>query len=93
MEDNTQESGMTLKGLKNFLNSLPEEFDNYLLVNGEIAGMGPYYVRVDNPIVHVEVDENTKEVIFLHQSQQELEEILTKIDEAVEKDGTAEGTN
>lgn len=79
--------GITIKELKAFLNRLPEEFDDYGLVNGEVIGADEYYARVDKPIVHLEIDETTKEFLLLHQSESELEEILKEI----EKHGNSEG--
>lgn len=80
--------GITIKELKAFLNRQPEEFDDYGLVNGEVIGADEYYVRVDKPIVHLEIDETSKEFMLLHQSESELEEILKEI----EKHGNSEGT-
>lgn len=80
--------GISVKKLKNYLNKLPAEFDDFELVNGEVIGVDEYYVRTDRPIIHLEIDENTKELMMLHQSETELEEILKQI----EKYGTSEGT-
>lgn len=81
-------TGITIKELKAFLNRLPKEFDDFGLVNGEVIGFDEYYARVDKPIIHLEIDETTKEFMLLHQSEKELEEILKDI----EKHGTSEGT-
>lgn len=90
-EEIEEQGGMKLKDFKIFINSLPEEFDDFILINGEVAGVGEYYVRVDKPIVHVEVDTNTQEVLFLHQAEEELEEILEEINKAAGQNGTTEG--
>jgi hypothetical protein len=81
-------TGITIKELKAFLDGQPKEFDDFGLVNGEVIGVDEYYVRVDKPIIHLEIDETTKEFMLLHQSEKELEEILKDI----EKYGTSEGT-
>jgi hypothetical protein len=88
MSENIENKGITIKELKVFLSRLPEEFDDYGLVNGEVVGFDEYYVRVDNPIIHLELDENTKELLMLHQSESELEEILKEI----EKNGDSKRT-
>ena len=86
--NNEQEktTGVTIKELKDFLARLPESFDTFGLVNGEVAGIDEYYVRIDKPIVHLEIDEDSGEFLLLHQSEQELEDIIKTID------GTTEGT-
>ena len=75
---------MTLEELREFLNSLPERFDKYGVVNGEVGTVpneenkveeeGVVY-RCDKPIVTLYVDENTKEVCFLHQTDKEVTDI------------------
>lgn len=87
MSDNNENKGMTIKGLKAFLNRLPEEFDDFSLVNGEVFGVDEYYVRVDKPIVHIEVDEKSGEMLFLHQSEEELGTILKEIESYGDTEG------
>jgi len=74
---------MTLEELLNFLNSLPEGFKEYGIVNGEV-GVAPkeneededdMVYRCDKPIVTLYVDENSKEICFLHQTQEEVKDI------------------
>jgi hypothetical protein len=68
---------MTLKYLKDWVNSLPEEFDEYPVVNGEASIMGDDIVyRVDKPIMSLDVDEETKEILLLHQLPEEINVIL-----------------
>ena len=88
MSDNNENKGMTIRELKAFLNRLPEGFDEFELVNGEVAGIDEYYVRVDKPIIHIEIDEQSGEMLFLHQSKEELGSILKEI----ENYGNTEGT-
>lgn len=61
---------MKLIDLKEWIESLPEEFLNYEIVNGEEGKIDEeYFYRVDKPIVSFLVDENTKEIVLLNQSQ------------------------
>jgi hypothetical protein len=76
---------MNLGELKQWVNSLPAELDGFEMVNGEIGMLGDqYHYRVDKPIVACTIDEETKEVIFMHQAEKE----LTEEDLKTETDGT-----
>ena len=73
---------MTLEELKAFLNSLPEEFNTYGIVNGEVGtikggveGKEDLVYRCDKPIISLYVDENSKEICFFHQTREEVTEI------------------
>jgi len=74
---------MTLKELLKFLNSLPEEFHGYGIVNGEVgtlpkeneADEDEVVYRCDKPIVTLYVDETTKEICFFHQTDKEVTDI------------------
>ena len=80
-------TGITIKELKDFLSKLPDTFDNFSMVNGEVAGLdGEFYVRIDKPVVHLEIDEASNEFLILHQSEEELNDILKSIN------GDSEGT-
>ena len=70
--------GITIKELKSFLNSLPKHMDEFEMVNGEVSELTDtgYYARVDKPIIHLEIDEETGEFLLLHQSQEEVDEII-----------------
>jgi hypothetical protein len=70
--------GITIKELKSFLNSIPEHMDEFEMVNGEVSELTDtgYYARVDKPIIHLEIDEETGEFLLLHQSQEEVDEII-----------------
>lgn len=62
---------MILKEMKEWLNSLPEEFNEYTVVNGEIGMLdNQYHYRVDKPITTMTVDEQTKEVVFLNDTEE-----------------------
>jgi len=77
MEENT---GITIKELRTFLSKLPPEFDGFGMVNGEVAKLGDeYYVRIDKPIIHLEIDVETKEFLILNQSEKEIDEIKDSI--------------
>jgi hypothetical protein len=86
MSETSENKGVTIRELKTFLNSLPPDFDDFGMVNGEVAGVEEFYVRLDKPIIHLEIDEETGEFLLLHQSEDELNEIMDKIN------GNPEGT-
>lgn len=65
---------MKIKELIDFLKTLPEEFMDYTIVNGEEALFeGELRYRIDKPVVAVLIDEETKELVLLHQLQKEEE--------------------
>ena len=77
---------MTLEELKAFLNSLPEEFNTYGIVNGEVGTIKggsedkeDLVYRCDKPIISLYVDEQSKEVCFFHQTQEEVTEIAGEV--------------
>ena len=71
---------MTLEELKAFLNGLPEEFNAYGVVNGEVGilkdsgeeGEEDLVYRCDKPIISLYVDEESKEICFFHQTQEDV---------------------
>ena len=68
---------MMLIELKEFINSLPEEMNEFTVVNGEYGFMDPvneegFIYRVDKPVLAINVDENDKEVVLLHQTREDL---------------------
>jgi hypothetical protein len=68
--------------LKEFINKLPEEMDNYVVVNGEYGFLDPdddnsVVYRVDKPVLMITVDEDDKEILLLHQTRED----LTKMDQ------------
>lgn len=79
MSETSENKGVTIRELKTFLNSLPESFDDFGMVNGEVAGVDEFYVRIDKPIIHLEIDEESGEFLLLHQSEQELNQIMNEI--------------
>jgi hypothetical protein len=72
---------MKLSELKEFINSLPTEMDDFTVVNGEYGFMDPeneegFIYRVDKPVLAINVDEKDGEVVLLHQTRED----LTKVD-------------
>lgn len=66
---------MNLSELKEWVNTLPEEFDSFEIVNGEIGMLGEeYHYRADKPIIACTIDDSTKEIIFMHKVESELTE-------------------
>lgn len=71
---------MTLKELKKFVNALPDTFDGFGVVNGEVGvldgtsedGGEDLVYRCDKPIITLYVDEQSKEVCFFHQTQEDV---------------------
>jgi hypothetical protein len=73
--------GITIKELKEFLSILPEHMDDFEMVNGEVSQLieNNYYARVDKPVIHLEIDEKTKEFLLLHQSEEEINNIVDNV--------------
>jgi hypothetical protein len=72
---------MKLSELKEFINSLPEEMNDFTVVNGEYGFVDPeneegFIYRVDKPVLAINVDEKDHEVVLLHQTRED----LTKVD-------------
>ena len=68
---------MKLSELKEFINSLPKEMDDFTVVNGEYGFMDPeneegFIYRVDKPVLAINVDEKDMEVVLLHQTREDL---------------------
>ena len=80
MSNESQENkGITVLELKNYLNGLPSDFDNFGMVNGEILLEDDYYVRVDKPIIQLSIDAENGEFLLLHQSKEDIEKVLKDI--------------
>lgn len=76
---------MTVKELKDFMKKIPSEMDGYLVVNGEVGYLeenndDSMIYRVDNPIITLYVDENTKEFCMLHQTREDIKDMFKKDD-------------
>ena len=69
---------MKLKELKQYINTLPERLDDFDVVNGELVVVESEksLALVNNSVSTIYVDEKTKEVQFLHQSEQDVKDLL-----------------
>jgi hypothetical protein len=68
---------MKLSELKEFINSLPAEMNDFTVVNGEYGFMDPeneegFIYRVDKPVLAINVEEKDMEVVLLHQTREDL---------------------
>ena len=62
---------MKLKELKDWLGTLPDEFLEYTVVNGEVGIIDDeYHYRLDKPVTTLTVDEENKEIIILNDTQE-----------------------
>lgn len=84
---------MTLRELRDWIDTLPEIFDEYIVVHGEVGivnedddGEEMFY-RADNPIVSLYVDQQTEEFCLFHQTQENVEDIIKRM-----TDGDSEDT-
>jgi hypothetical protein len=59
---------MTLRELKEFVNRLPDTFNDYEVENAEYTGSNGDDVmyRLDKPVVAIYVKEDTKEVLLMN---------------------------
>jgi hypothetical protein len=65
---------MKLKELKDWLDTLPDEFLDYTVVNGEVGFLDEqYHYRVDKPVTTLLVDEVNKEIVILNDTQETIE--------------------
>lgn len=69
---------MTIKELKTFVNSIPEEMDHFEAVNGEFCldKDGNTFIMKNNSIMTIYVDQKTNDVQFLHQTDEDVKNIL-----------------
>ena len=62
---------MKLKELKDWVNSLPEDFAEFDIVNGDLTeSENEYTYQIEKPVVAVYMDKENKEVIILTQKIQ-----------------------
>lgn len=79
-QEEKRDKGITVKELRAYLTSLPVEFDDFGMVNGEVAHVdGISYSRLDKPIVYMAIDQETNEFVLLHQTMAEVNEIINGI--------------
>jgi len=72
---------MTLAELKEFINKLPQDMDDHIVVNGEYGFMDPndensLVYRADKPVLMITVDKNDKEILLLHQTREDVKTIM-----------------
>ena len=69
---------MTLNELKTYINSIPAEMGEFNVVNGEfgVANDGETFVMTNNEVLTVYVDQKNMEVQFLHQTDEDVKNIL-----------------
>ena len=75
---------MQIGDLRDLVNKIPEEFNDFEMVNGEIGVLDPDDVdsavyRLDKPIISCIVDEKNREMCFLHQTQEDMSKITDKV--------------
>lgn len=60
---------MKLKEIKNWIESLPEEFLEFEVVNvenGDLTEDGEYTYRLDKPVTGLDVDVDNKEILVMN---------------------------
>ena len=69
---------MRLAEVKEYINSIPEEMDDFNVVNGEfgLATDGNTFIMTNNEVMTIYVDEKNGEVQFLHQTDKDVKNIL-----------------
>lgn len=66
---------MTLLELKEWVNSLPEEFNEFEVCNAEYTQVDEQYMyRLDKPVTMLTVSEDTKEILILNDVLEETKE-------------------
>jgi hypothetical protein len=73
---------MILKELKEYILSIPEDMDEFMVVNGEFTldKDGNTFVMENNEVHTAYVDVNNKEVQFLHQTDKEVKDMILGLD-------------
>jgi hypothetical protein len=69
---------MKLKDLKQFILQISDEMDDFEIVNGEgtFNSDDGSFIMVNNDVVTVYIDKHKKEIQFLHQTEEDIREIL-----------------
>jgi hypothetical protein len=68
---------MTFKELKVWVNNLPEEFDEFSVVNGEFKEIDEqYWYRIDKPVTMLTVDQEHREILILNDEDPDDVDIL-----------------
>lgn len=78
---------MTLRELKTFINSIPEDMDDFIVVNGEfmLDKDDKTFIMGNNKVLTAYVDRPNKEVQFLHQTDKDVKDLILGLDEYTEK--------
>jgi len=73
---------MILKELKEYILSIPEDMDEFTVVNGEFTldKDGNTFVMENNQVHTAYVDINNKEIQFLHQTDKEVKDMILGLD-------------
>jgi hypothetical protein len=70
---------MKIVELKNWLNQLPAELDEFTIVNAELGGTdednGTFTYRLDKPVVTVVINEDSKELLILNVETPQFDEV------------------
>jgi hypothetical protein len=69
---------MTLLELKQYINSIPSDMDQFIMVNGEFCldKDGNTFIMKNNEVMTVYVDVKNQEIQFLHQTDEDVKNIL-----------------
>jgi hypothetical protein len=72
---------MKLKDLKQFILQIPDDMDEFEIVNGEgtFNEEDQSFTMVNNDVVTVYIDKHKKEIQFLHQTEEDIREILNNM--------------
>lgn len=70
---------MTLGELKQYIGSLPARLDDFSVVNGELVVIKDEesLALINHSVQTVYVDEKTKEIQILHQTEDDVRDLLT----------------
>ncbi len=71
---------MKLKELKEYILSLPERLDDFNVINGGLieSEIDDSFVFISNTVHTVYVDEKLKEIQFLHQTEDDVKNLMGK---------------
>lgn len=73
---------MTLKELKEWVNNLPDKFENYEVMNGEFGVLDSEHIyRLDKPVTTLYVDEENNEILVLNDIEDKEDDEDFKINE------------
>lgn len=82
---------MTLKELKEWVNGLPENFDEYSVFNAEYTKVeDEYFYRHDKPVTMLTVSQTTNEILILNEVYDEENESQESEENTNEGDNSEE---